>query len=114
NVLRRKCAGSGDHCAASWATAGACANFVQLAHDGRAARAMNRSIHSASAPQARVGGVDDRVHRDLGDVADEQAELLSVREIDLHLSMLQPAKAGDRYNQMFADSRWLFPWLNYL
>ena len=86
NVLRRKRAGSRDYRAASWATTRTRTNSIQLVHDVRPARAMNRPIHSASAAQARVRGVDDSVHPDLGDVADNQPELLPVGEIDLHVA----------------------------
>ena len=85
NVLRRKRSGFRDYRAAGGATAGTRANFVQFAHDGRPACAMNSTIHSASAAQPRVRCVDDGVHRDFGDVADHQAELLPVREVDLHV-----------------------------
>jgi len=84
NVLRRKRAGSGSHRSAGWATARTPANCIQFAHDGWPSGAMNRPIYSASAAQPCVRGVDDRIHADLGDVADHQAELLSFREIDLH------------------------------
>jgi hypothetical protein len=86
NVPRRERAGSRNYRAASGATARTRAYFVQLAHDGRATCAMNRPIHSSSAAQPRVRGIDDGVYADLSDIADHQAELLAVMEIDLHVA----------------------------
>ena len=60
---------------------------------------MNRPIHSAPATQPRVRRVDNGVHRDLGDVADHQAEHLSIRQIDLHGIILAPCYNYQQKNQ---------------
>jgi hypothetical protein len=84
NELRWKRTRSSGHRAASAASAGTGANTIQLAHDGRPACAMNGAIHSAPSAQTGVRRIDNSVDADFGDIPDHQAELLSVREIDLH------------------------------
>ena len=47
----------------------AAAQLAALLEDGRAAGAVNGTVDAAAAEQRRVGGVDDRVHFLLRDVA---------------------------------------------
>ena len=94
HVLRWKRAGRGYNRAAGGTTAGASADFVQLAHDGRPTRAMDGAIYSTAPAQPRIGCIDNGVDADFGDVADDQTEFLPVWEINLHKSMV-PRGAAD-------------------
>jgi hypothetical protein len=89
NKLRGKRPGAGGHGTPGGTSARILANFIQLAHYGRSARAMNRPVDAASAAQARISRVHDRVNGDPGDVADDQAELLAALEIDLHIAIVK-------------------------
>ena len=84
HILGRKRARSADDGTAGWTAAGAGANFVQLAHDRGPAGAMDGAIHAPTPAQARIGGVNNGVDTDLGDIANYQTEFFPVREINLH------------------------------
>jgi hypothetical protein len=94
DVLRGQRARRGDHGAASGTAARILADLIQLAHDDGPTGAVDRAIHSATAAQSGVGGVDHGIHPNPGDVADHQAELLAVGEIDLHAVMVTGEDGG--------------------
>src|SRR6185369_9400433 len=64
------------------------ARFEEL----RAGGAVDRAVHPAAAEHPLVGGVDDRVHRQLGDV---RAEDLDAR-VRLHPISVTARKSGGR------------------
>jgi len=84
NVLRGERPSAGCNSASGATSARTRSNAIQLAHNGRAARAMNGAIHPASAMQTGIRRINDGIHAHLGDVAHHQPELLPVRKIDLH------------------------------
>jgi hypothetical protein len=51
---------------------------------------MDRPIHSTPGAQSAIRGIDNGVDADLRNIANHQAELSPVREIDLHTRMVQP------------------------
>lgn len=46
-----------------------------LFEESRPCAAMNGPVHACTAHQARIGGVDDAIHRESGDVADHDFDL---------------------------------------
>jgi phosphoglycolate phosphatase len=83
-VLGRKGTGRGRDRAAGGTTTGPRADLIQIAHDRRAAHAMNGAVHASAPVQTGIGGIDDGIDADLRDVANHQAELLAVGEIQVH------------------------------
>src|SRR6185437_14065261 len=69
NETRRQVAGRGGDGASGGAAAGASANLVELAHQGRSAGAVNGAIHAAAAGQRRIGGVHNGIRGNSRDVA---------------------------------------------
>ena len=63
------------------AAADAGTNSVELAHNGGAASRMNRPIDAAPAHQFGIGGIDDGVHFDFGDIT---AQELKLHQADLN------------------------------
>jgi hypothetical protein len=61
HISRRELAGTSHHRLAGRQAADALNNSPALFQNSRASRAMNRSIHAASAQQRGVGGIHDRV-----------------------------------------------------
>ena len=49
----------------------AAANLLAFFKQGRAGGAMNRAIYSAAAEQAAIGGIDDGIRVEFGDIAEE-------------------------------------------
>lgn len=68
HVFRRQLARPGD----DRLPGGAAADGAALFHNGRAALAVNGSVHAAAAGQGRVGGVDYAIHFLQGDVSSDQ------------------------------------------
>lgn len=66
--------GAGGDRAACGTTALAGANRIQLRHNRRAARPVNRAIHAASARKRAIGGIRDRLRRDACDVATKELD----------------------------------------
>src|SRR5215472_1475689 len=60
------------------------ADSIQLAHDGRPARAMNGAVHAAASGQRGVGCVHNRVRRHTRDIAGDQPQNLAVRCLPFH------------------------------
>ena len=85
NVMGRKGARTSHDGAAGGTSAGPFANLIELAHDGGAAGAVDRAIDAPTSAESGIGGVSDRIDADFGDIADQKAELLSVRKFDLHV-----------------------------
>ena len=96
HMPRWKRPGAGYNRAASGTSPRTDANSIQLAHDGRSARAMDSAIHAASASETRIRRIDDGIDANLRDIADHQAELLPMREIDLHIF--------EYYSQRYSES----------
>ena len=85
--FRRQTPRAGGHCFAGGTPALGLADAIQFPHDLLAAGAMDRPIHAASAGQCRVGRVDNRVHRQPGDVALVKDNLASACAHPFHTSI---------------------------
>ena len=59
------------------------ADLVELGHDRRAAGAVDRPVDASAAGESRIGGVDDDVGGEAGDVALFQRQG-AARDLDLH------------------------------
>ncbi len=76
--------GAGGDGAAGWAARLAGADLVKFAHHGWTAGAVNRPVDTTSAGQMGIGGVDDGVGGDAGNIAELELEHVSGRKVVPH------------------------------
>jgi hypothetical protein len=56
---------------------------------------VNCAIHASAASETGIGGVDDSIHANPGYIADHQAELLPMGEVDLHSFIVASGWRGE-------------------
>jgi uncharacterized protein (DUF1684 family) len=96
NVLRRQRTRARYHRISRRTTPDPRPDLIQLAHDRRPSRAMNRAVHSAAAMQAGVGGIHYGVDANSRDIADHQPKGFAVGKADLHICAIMVAGCSHR------------------
>src|SRR5438128_1830488 len=93
-ILGREGSSTGNDGAAGRVGTGRSPDLIEFPHKRGTAHAVDRTVHAAPTAELRICRIHDRIHANVGDVADHQPQCLSVREFGVHARYSKGWTAG--------------------